>query len=402
MSSGFVIRTINSKKKTVRLDSKTEQLIIKYLSDSASVAEMEALVQWLEDPENEQLFRDFVKTNYAIDFTMKSFDTNVAKEKLLKKVRKNRSTFFGAGMRVALKYAAVIVLLLAAVYFYSSGLFKTQPEKLVINDESITLQLEDGSVQIIEENASLDITDATGKIIGRQTGNAIRYGEMAAAETISYNEITVPYGKRFTIQLSDGSEVQLNAGTRLRYPVHFLNGRQREVFLNGEAYFDVARDIDHPFIVNSTAINVAVLGTQFNISSYPEDKLTDVVLVEGAVAMYPQSGMTRDSTFLTPGLKGSFNKVNMTFTTEKVNTSVYTSWRNGELVFRNSPFKHIVKKLERHYNIRVVLNNEELGEELFSASFTDKNIREVLSYFDFIKRIDYTLKDNTVYINESE
>ena len=381
------------------MDPEIEKLIVKYLSNAASASEMEDLAQWLEDPNNEQLFREFVKTNYAIDFNLRAFDTKQAKERLLKKIRQDRPPFYPRWVRATIKYAAAVILLLGLAYLYRNDLFNIQPEQLVINDESITLELEDGSIQIIEENASLVITDAAGKVVGKQNGNQIQYSDVAVSDAQAYNKISVPYGKRFAIQLSDGTVVHLNAGTKLRYPVYFLNGLQRKVSLNGEAYFDVTTDAEHPFVVNTTELNVAVLGTQFNVSSYPEDQLTDVVLVEGMVAMYTDSGIKKDSTVLTPGVRGSFDKEKKTVTTEMVKASVYTSWRNGELVFRNSPFKNIVKKLERHYNITIILNNDALGEELFSASFTNKSIEEVLSYFDFIKGIDYTLKDNTVYIN---
>ena len=127
--------------------------------------------------------------------------------------------------------------------------------------------------------------------------------------------------------------------------------------------------------------------------------MTDVVLVEGSVGMYPEDTQNGNKTVLIPGMKGTFDKTDESVVTEEVNTTVYTAWRTGELVYRNLPFKNIVKKLERHYNIQIKLNNVALGEELFNASFKNKTIDEVLSYFDELYGIDYKVSDNTVYIN---
>ncbi|MGK4568546.1 FecR family protein [Flavobacterium sp. 3HN19-14] len=127
--------------------------------------------------------------------------------------------------------------------------------------------------------------------------------------------------------MSDGTVIHLNSGTTLRYPVKFIAGENRQVFLDGEAYFDVAKDKAHPFIVNADKLNVRVLGTHFNVTNYPEDDQTDVVLVEGSVGLYG-SNTTFDATkntVLKPGYKGSFNKNTSSINTKPVVTDFYTS-----------------------------------------------------------------------------
>ena len=194
--------------------------------------------------------------------------------------------------------------------------------------------------------------------------------------------------------------MHLNAGTTLRYPVKFIAGENRQVFLDGEAFIDVAKDKKHPFIVNADALNVRVLGTHFNVSNYPEDAATDVVLVEGSVGMY-RSNEEFDSTkntILKPGFKGSFNKENTVISTKAVITDIYTSWINGGLTFRNMTFKNIITKLERRYNVIIVNKNEKLASEKFNASFSDESIEKVMSYFNDIHGINYTIKNNQILI----
>ena len=214
-----------------------------------------------------------------------------------------------------------------------------------------------------------------------------------------YNTLTVPYGKRFEIKLSDGTNVHLNAGTSLKYPVKFFKGENRQVFLNGEAFFDVTSDKNHPFIVNAESLNVEVFGTEFNVSAYPEDSTTDVVLVEGSVGLYNENETLKDGVTIVPGTKGSHEKKQNNISTEKVNIEIYTQWMQGGLVFRNSTFENISKKLERHYNVKIINNNEHLNKEVFNASFKQESIDIVLSYFSDSYNIEYTIQENTIYIN---
>jgi hypothetical protein len=301
-----------------------------------------------------------------------------------------------------LKYisiAASIIVLLAIGWSYQNEVFNQKNEP-IINSNAITLQTENGEIQVISEGKKTTVTDSKGNIIGNQNGNKIVYDTETALEKLVYNTIKIPYGKRFELQLSDGTTVHLNSGTTLKYPVKFIAGENREVFLDGEAYFDVTKDKTHPFVVNADHLNVRVLGTHFNVSSYPEDDLTDVVLVEGSVGLYTADEKFNEdkNTILKPGFKGSFNKKNNSIGTKPVLTEVYTSWISGGLTFRNMSFKNITKKLERRYNVTIVTQNAKLANEKFNASFGDESIEKVLSYFNDVYGIKYTIKDDQIII----
>ena len=146
-------------------------------------------------------------------------------------------------------------------------------------------------------------------------------------------------------------------------------------------------------------IKVEVYGTKFNVRNYTEDFNSDIVLVEGSVGI--NNSEILEQTILKPGFKGSVNKENFRVTTTKVNTKIYTSWIDGEVIFRNETFGQILKKLERLYNVTIINNKNESSNELFNAAIDVENedIDKVLEYFNKIYNIEYEIFNNKIIIN---
>lgn len=318
---------------------------------------------------------------------------------ILKRTRRKR--FNGSGLRKYAAIAAIFIGVLTTGYFYQQGYFNgSQDAVLIPNVEAITLELDNGNIEVLNEDGTTQVMDANGNVVGTQQGNQLVYTDEAVTESMVYNTLNVPYGKRFEVSLSDGSKAYLNAGSSLKYPIKFLKGENRQVYLYGEAFFDIATDKEHPFIVNADELNVQVLGTEFNVSHYSEEPNIEVVLVEGSVGMYIE-GEDFDNdqnTVLVPGTKGSFDRTNSSIDTREVVTSTYTSWVEGRLIFRNMPLDNILKKLERHYNIVIENTNKELGREEFNAGFQNETINEVLQALQTTYGISYTIKENKVII----
>ncbi len=295
--------------------------------------------------------------------------------------------------RVVASIAATLVcfLLIKNFYFQVSSQFV---KNTMINN-AITLELEDGSLRIIEENGSVLLTDKNGIVLGQQIGNGLVYSNNEEVDELRYNKLTVPFGKTFELKLSDGSKVHLNSGSSLKYPVKFLKNQERIIFITGEAFLDVSKDSLRPFIVNTNKMSVRVLGTKFNLSAYPEDDTSDVVLIEGAVSLYAikENNFIQNSVLLNPGFKGSFDKKSNEITTDPVLTSLYTSWMNGELIFRNMTFNNITKKLERHYNVSIVNQNKELESKKFNANFGNESIGKVLQELKVNYGIDFEFNE---------
>lgn len=376
------------------------RLIIKYLNRQATLIERNELEKWIENHNNYKLFKEYVKINYLIDLNMDLFETKDSKKELLELINKEKKQFKIRKYTRLMKYAAITILFLGIGYFYQQGYF-TKDSEIIIPRESITLQLENGDIEVINEDGSKNIIDNQGNLLGSQNGSQLVYNNSVSKEKLVYNTLSVPYGKRFEIKLSDGTNVHLNAGSSLKYPVKFIEGENREVFSEGQVYFDVTKDENHPFVVTTDKISVRVLGTQFSVSSYTEDKEVSTVLVEGSVSIYDnnKSYSLETATLLNPGFQADWNKKAGRIEIHKADIEMQTAWIDGKIIFRHVPFENIVKKLERHYNVEIINNNKGFSKDLITASFDVETIEEVFKVISEIHPINYTIESNKVIIN---
>lgn len=210
---------------------------------------------------------------------------------------------------------------------------------------------------------------------------------------IAYFETVVPMGSCSKVILPDQSVVWLNAGSSLKYSGAF-NKANREIFLNGEAYFEVKRDSLKPFVVKSEVLDIQVLGTCFNVKAYQNEPVTDVALVSGKVNIHlNRKFSTSGEVVLFPNRMLSFNKkTNRAKVMEIKGEDAYT-WKDGILKFTEQPFDRIARDLERKYDVSIHINSESLKKEVFSGSFSsDYSLSEILNEVDMDKK--YTWKRN--------
>ncbi len=308
---------------------------------------------------------------------------DIEKKKKVKPFFAHTNIGFWSGM-------AATFLLLMGIYFYNQNSVGTTtvpiPPPIIENNpksNSITLQLDNGTVETISENGERKITSTNGNLVASQQGNTLQYTGAEAHDKLVYNTLNIPHGRQFDLVLSDGTKVKLNSGSSIKYPVRFLKGEDRKVYLKGEAYFDVTTDETRPFIVNADEMNIRVLGTQFNLSYYPEDEDISTVLVEGAVVLYKEGAdiNTNTSSQLVPGQRAAWNKTSNTMTINEVDTNIYTAWKDGYLLFKASPFSNIKSKLERHFNITIEDRSGRLKNQIYTATFRNETIKEILEAF---------------------
>lgn len=375
---------------------KSERLIVKFITNQATTDEIEQLTEWLKEDGNQIVFKEFVKTNYAIDTAMNTFDSTEVRKQLSERIQKENNVFYKRRFSSYYKYAAILIVALGGFYFYkNSGAEQVKQNVIIPRVDEIVLQLGNES-QNLDPNDARNVTDKDGNIIGRQEKNRLVYTKAYSEGNLVYNTIRIPYGKKFEVQLSDGTLIHLNSGTSLRYPVQFVRNQNRQVYLLGEAYFEVEKDKAHPFNVNTQNGNIEVLGTKFNVDTYSENTSTDVVLVEGKVSLYKEHKI--NEVYLTPGFKGSLVKSEIAIKTEQVNPDYYTAWVKGSLVFKNASFSDIIKKLERQYNVTFINRNKTLGKEIFNARFDNEPIEVVLKYFSDSYKIDYQIDRDRITI----
>lgn len=371
-----------------------KKIIIKYLNNSVSVEELVTLKTWLEKPKNQEKFKEYVRLNNELNTSLLHVEVPPAYQKVLERILKTR-TIPLKPITNMLKYAAVVMGLSLISYGVYDHFKKATP---ISKTSEITLELEDGTIKIVEGNQNRIIKNGSGLINSEQKNRQLIYTDTAAVDILKYNTLKVPFGKTFGVVLSDGSKVTLNAGSELKYPVQFsANEKNRMVFLKGEAFFEVEKNTNHPFIVNTRDMDVKVLGTQFNITSYPDDAKAYTVLVEGRVEAQNKLN-TSDTKILNPNERVFFIKNQLEI--EPVNVRKYVSWVNGELVFIDENFKVIKNKLERKYNVTINNLYPELDTIIITARFKNETIEQVLKTFQIYKPFKYTIKEGLITISK--
>ena len=224
----------------------------------------------------------------------------------------------------------------------------------------------------------------------------ISYG---LATTVTYE---TPFGQTRTLVLEDGTQVQLNANSVLSFDKNWLAQPQREVFLQGEAYFSVTQRTQKqnlmPFIVHTSDLSVRVLGTQFNVNSRRGQ--TQVVLNEGKVALRIEEA---DEETMEPGDFVEYSSEKNEMTRQQVNPEIYTSWRNQVLTLDDTPVGHVIQQLEDTYGVSFVLQNEEIRERKISStgSITTQNLDTILEALSTLLQVNFERKSNTIHVYEN-
>ena len=242
-----------------------------------------------------------------------------------------------------------------------------------------------------------------------------------------YNEILVPYGSKTKVILPDSSTVWLNAGARLKYPTHF-DGNRRTVFLQGEGFFDVTRDSQHPFIVNSNGINIKVLGTKFNLMANADDNFIETTLVEGAIEILGvKDNIDRQKNLvLKSGQKLTLHKENEKYRVqniqeaglsipketiqpvkiksanryEKANVEQATAWTENKLVFTKERFGDVKTKLERWYGVTIEVKDPEILDYRFTGTFEKQTFEQAMNALSKAASCKFKIEKNHVIVSK--
>ncbi len=287
----------------------------------------------------------------------------VEKKRLL-----NKNSFLNLSL---LKYAAAIIVLISLAISYTlirnhndfSSNVKGVLASNLLEYENIVLTLGDGS------EITIDKRTATVKYLSEQQfviNNTDTISTRSSAGNIP-NRLIVPLGKNATILLSDGTRVFINAESQFIYPDAF-NSNNRETYLVGEAFFEVAHNKEHPFFVKTSSVDVQVLGTKFNVCAYPGDSIVETFLVEGKVRVVENKKLiTKKEETIKPKQSAIFDKEKDLFKVEDITNPEYVTWYKGYLNFSSTKLSSIVSKLERYYNVNIEVKDSTLGNKLISG-----------------------------------
>jgi ferric-dicitrate binding protein FerR (iron transport regulator) len=242
--------------------------------------------------------------------------------------------------------------------------------------------LSNGSSQVLKNNDSfIDYNSNMGEVIVRNGNGQEKIENRNEIADAALNQIKVPFGQRQKIRLSDGTLVQLNSGSSLTFPAIFT-GKNREVYLKGEGFFEVSRNEKFPFIVKTDHIDIKVLGTKFNVSAYVDERLVSAVLVEGKVNVSHKNQILADDEFtLKPGQGCFYTVSNQKTVVNDVDIDDYILWKDGLYKFQNMPLVDIVNRVQRYYNQSVQIEGEKLADILVSGKLVlSGDFQEVMQY----------------------
>lgn len=376
-------------------NSKLHFLVQKYLNNTITDSELMKLESLLHYEENLRVFKETIKDEYSLKTNDIHFDpkTRLAEFKTLLTNSTNKKAI---RFNTLYKYAAVAIIFISLAITFKA--VNTSKSILgVITQKNIQLVLDDGTEKtLIQENID-SITTRTNIVLGYINNGKIQYIANNNAAHLAFNTLKVPYGQTFKVELSDGTKVHMNAGSELRYPVAFIKDRKREVFLKGEAFFAVAKDPNNKFIVNANELNIEVLGTRFNVSSYTEDSSIETTLEEGSVKLYPKIDED-NSIILSPNEQSVWQKNSKILQKNTVHVHEHIAWREGTLLFKKMRFSTIIKQLQRHYDVQIINANKDLNSQIFSAHFHEKEILQIMEYFSKSYGFKFNINGNTIEI----
>ena len=387
------------------MDKKIEKIILKYFAKSASINELEVLSEWLDNRNNSALFKDLVKINCLVEYSLIDFDTEKEKQKIKARIYQKQSEKSKIRYFNFYKYAAAAVLTIGLGYMLTNNLFNkpsvetpTAVNKIIEpgTDKAI-LTLEDGTELVLEKGQNFKTQNANSN------GEAIVYeSNKIKSEEIQYNSLTIPRGGQYRLVLSDKTEVWLNSETKLKYPVTFIKGKTRIVELvYGEAYFDVSPSSDNKsakFQVLNQSQLIEVVGTEFNLKAYNDDDNAYTTLVEGKIAISINDGQKQD---LSPNQQVKWNPNTNSLSLKKdINVYNEISWKYGVFNFDGKPLKEIMKTISRWYDVEVLFLDKKIEDtEFVGVIRKNRSLEDILiniKNFGVIK--DYERKERMVIL----
>ena len=392
------------------MTNEIDQLIWRVLDGKASEGEISALKGWIEEKEsNREYFRQWKKIwNMTNGPTLSVTRKQREKERFLKsihqsyagKVRKRRIIHYWP-------VAASVVLLVGVFVGFAlnewsqmktdQGIAQTErivpgvkAELILSTGERVCLAQRSEFIEGMKESEIRN--DSLARLI--YVGAKIQGKEIG--EEIVYNTMQIPVGGFYQLKLADGTKVWLNSLTQLRFPVTFA-GEERKVYLTGEAYFEVARDSVHPFIVaTDEGMEVKVYGTEFNVDTYRKGTVK-TTLVNGKVGI--RVSATGEEVRLSPNQMALFTKATQSIQVENVDPYGAIAWKDGKFVFEDEPIEEIMERLSRWYDVKVFYANERIKKHTFTGIITRfADISDVLHLMEETAAVEFRIQGDTVTV----
>ena len=293
----------------------------------------------------------------------------------------------------------MLILSVGSVFYFSGNKEQTEIVSLIENGGQIPgsraiLILPDGrKIDLENEMLRSDLAQSDSLLLF--SAKSLRYRDVDSSDTTEiFHTLEIPRGGEYLLTLSDGTVIFLNSESTLSFPVKF-QGKERRVYLTGEAYFNVAKNTEHPFVVTAGELNVLVTGTTFGVRAYKDEKDIQTTLESGHVMVRVEGKSVK----LVPNKQALFDKSTMGLEVRDVDVDLYLAWADGRLVYDNCPLEKILLDLGRWYNIEFFYSRDELRSYQFSLNMEKHEaFTEVLGLISKTGDIQFEIKDNMVIV----
>lgn len=378
------------------------RLIFLHIQGMTDNAQEKELDEWRSvSPRHEELFQRMLSSEHVEKSISRFVKTEEEEERgwrqLQQKARSGRSV-----RKIKwFPYAAAIVLILSVggVFYFSGDKEQTEILPIAKNEVQVpgsraVLILPDGrKVDLENEVLRSDLAQSDSLLL--VSARSLKYRDIDSPDTTEiFHTLEIPRGGEYLLALSDGTMIYLNSESTLSFPVKF-QGKERKVYLTGEAYFKVAKNTEHPFVVTAGELEVLVTGTTFGVRAYKDEKDIQTTLESGQVTVRVEGKSVK----LVPNKQVLFNKSTMGLEVRDVDVDLYLAWADGRLVYDNCPLEKILTDLGRWYNIDVFYSRDELRSYQFSLNMKKhEEFTQVLELIGKTGEVQFEIKDNTVIV----
>ncbi len=377
--------------------SKIADLLVRSMEDALSPEEQDFLDKWRkEDTAHETLYQKIFTESFWTGHPQKKYRGEIASAWMRlyeRRQKEEKRLYLRKYLRIS---AAVVVLIIGCSALWRWHLHSAaEPGNGSVpgntNVNGVELVLSNGKKVVLRKDGNHKTLDEEGAVI--QAGKEmVQYWGEKDVDDLKYNTLRVPRGAEYKLSLADGTRVWLNAESEITYPIAF-KGDVRKVTLKGEAFFDVAKDAEHPFIVHTSDFNVRVTGTKFNIRSYSDIPIS-TTLTEGSVQLERKGTVT----LLKPGQQAilSGEKIEV----KEVDVNEATAWRNNAFCFKNQTLENMLNEIARWYDLEVFYMTPLLKTLHFTAYFSRScSIEEVIYKIERTQKVDLELKGKVLTVN---
>ncbi len=384
---------------TLSNDDRLNELFEKYIDKTITDEERAELFVYIRNPETKDRVLSFMdEHNKKVQPTLPT--SNVDWDTMYANITSQGKMSRSNGFKSLVYLVAAVMLLVVGFALYTNQFKENRKSEVLVYNNDIlpeegspVLTLADGSKINLTSGVKGKLAVESGIAIERDAQGQIVYkvNHIDVGDDEKINTLSTPVGTTFSVILSDGSKVWLNASSSIRFPAKFI-GSERRVEIVGEAYFEIAKDKKHPFFVKNGSAEVKVLGTHFNMMAYADEYRSALTLVEGSV----QFTKNQNTQLLKPGKQILYEEASSVTKQVDANIEEVLAWRNNLFVFNNTSLDEIMKDLTRWYNMKVKYEGDK--PEVFFTGVIPRNesVSKVLKTLELTGDVVFGIQDNVI------